>query len=189
MILDQPTSPNDNARRTPTKIVEAVRELFGGVISLDPCSDEQAQHSVRAEHYICPPNNGLTAPWQGSVFCNPPGGLLKLPECTPCKGTRTPGATSSVAVWWAKLLHEYEQGKVTQAVYVCFNLEAFRNTQKFAAKPCQAFPHCVPRERLEYPSSGEGRSNAPGGASAIVYLGQNNERFVEIFSRFGYVRV
>src|SRR3990167_7587546 len=62
---------------TPKKYVDAVKEVFGGKIHLDPCSNE---HSiVKAEtEYLLPENNGLVDSWNfPTVYINPPYGRDK----------------------------------------------------------------------------------------------------------------
>jgi hypothetical protein len=170
--------PADNERRTPVEIVETARRVLGR-IDLDPASDADANRLVRATNYYDETDNGLDQNWYYKVFLNPPGGKVRLP------GDKRD--SSKAAIWWAKLLSEVEKGNTTEAIFVCFNLEAMLNTQQFGLVPVQAFPYCVPRKRLAYPSSGTGKSKSPPGASAIVYLGASPDRFKDEFSKFGYI--
>jgi hypothetical protein len=181
-------TPQDNERRTPAHIVELARKVLG-TIDLDPATDEAATQTIRATQTYCQREDGLHQHWHGRVFLNPPGGLVDphtLLQLQP--KTHAKGALSSAAVWWAKLVHEYSAGRVTQAIYVSFNLESMLNTQKFGA-PIQACPFCVPRKRLSYPSSCGEKSASPPGASAIVYLGPDPTLFESVFSEVGYVRL
>lgn len=59
---------------TPDDIIEAVRKVFGGNISLDPCWNQWS--SVKPEvAYVLPKNDGLEDTWGfPSVFVNPPYG-------------------------------------------------------------------------------------------------------------------
>jgi ParB family transcriptional regulator, chromosome partitioning protein len=173
------TLPADNARRTPQIIVDAAREVLGR-IDLDPASDELANLTVKAAKIYTKTDDGLTKYWSGNVFLNPPGGHVKL------DGFKYRQSRS--ALWWACLLHHYQSGNIYKAVFVAYNLEAFLNTQRWGT-PCQAYPFCVPRERLSFPGSVPGNSESPPGASAIVYLGPEVEKFKAVFSKIGYVRV
>jgi hypothetical protein len=157
-----------------------------GEIDLDPASDEDANQIIRAARIYTKADQGLWQSWSGRVFLNPPGGLLDphtLKQLPP--KARVPGVLSSAAVWWCKLVTEFDAGRVSAAVYVSFNLESMLNTQKFC-RPIQAFPFCVPRKRLEYPSSNGGHTNAPQGASAIVYIGPDTQKFRSVFSEIGW---
>lgn len=56
---------------TPESILGAVREMFGGDIDLDPCTDEE--NPVRAKTFYAPPEDGCTLSWDyPTVFCSPP---------------------------------------------------------------------------------------------------------------------
>jgi hypothetical protein len=59
---------------TPPKYVNAIRKFFGGIIELDPCSNE---HSiVRADvEYMLPKVDGLREEWNyRTIYVNPPYG-------------------------------------------------------------------------------------------------------------------
>lgn len=170
---------NDSNRRTPAHILDAAREVLGE-IDLDPASDADAQALVQAKaHFILDEGlGGLEMAWYGRIWLNPPGGYIKLP------GVK--GRLSSASVWWNKLLTEYQSGRVIEALFLAFTLEAFRTCQKWG-KPPQAFSFCVPKARLEFPSSdGSDDAKSPPAASAIIYLGPNVERFRAVFGEIGW---
>lgn len=59
---------------TPKLIVETVRDVFGGIIRLDPCSNEGSIVHAASE-YLLPYNDGLEDSWDyPSIFVNPPYG-------------------------------------------------------------------------------------------------------------------
>lgn len=62
---------------TPQKYVSAVREVFGGEISLDPCSNKWS--IVQAEtSYQLPERDGLRESWNyPTIYVNPPYGADK----------------------------------------------------------------------------------------------------------------
>lgn len=187
---------------TPSLIVEPVRRVLGG-IDLDPASCAAANETVQATHYLS--ESGLAVPWgpMGAlslglvgaptrVFLNPPGGKLSTKTLEPIESG--PGY-SSAAVWWAKLHDEWRAGRVECAIFVCFSLNVFQNTQadELATPPPQAFPFCVPRKRVQY--AGPGARSGPPHPSAIVYLPPHGrdvsdfvDRFREQFSPLGFVR-
>jgi hypothetical protein len=182
-----PCPPADNERRTPDWIIASARTVLG-TIDLDPASDLDANERVGAIDYFDMEDNGLDHFWYGKVFLNPPGGKLD-PE-TLLQSKNGYRALSSSAVWWGKLLHEMKLGNTTEAIYVAFNLEAMLNTQNIgAAYPIQEFTFCVPARRVEYPSKHGAKSKTPGGATAIVYLGDNQKMFFNEFSKHGYVKL
>ena len=57
---------------TPSKYLSSVRHTFGGGIDLDPASSAIANQTVQAKTYWAQQDDGLTKPWFGSVFLNPP---------------------------------------------------------------------------------------------------------------------
>lgn len=173
-------NPPDNARLTPQEVIDVVLELFGQ-IDIDPASDQEANERIGAKEILTKEDNGLNAAWHGRVFLNPPGGKTEL-----LLGNKLQQASIS-ALWWAKLLSEVEQGRTTEALFVCFNLEAMLNTQKWAPLPIQAFPYCVPSYRLKYKSRNGGNTNSPGGASALVYVGDRWREFHDAFQTLGFV--
>lgn len=58
----------NNSWRTPLDLAQDVRDLFGGSIGLDPCTEEV--NPLRAETYYT--KDGLLLPWQDRTWCNPP---------------------------------------------------------------------------------------------------------------------
>ena len=162
---------------TPTYILDMAHKVMGG-IDLDPASSADANVNVRAAQYL--ERDGLSQPWCGRVWLNPPGGCLNPKTMLPAKT-----GISSAAVWWTKLVGAHALGSVTEALFLAFTLELFRTGQRFCEPP-QAFPFCVPEDRIKFPSSCGKNVNQPAAASAIVYLGPNVQRFREVFGRLGY---
>lgn len=173
-------SSASNEHYTPPAIVEACRSAMGA-IDLDPCSCELAQEVVKAEYYYS--HSALFLGWgdpeahePARVFLNPPGGLIDPRTLQPAKpGTR--GAKSSLAVYWAKLWNEWQIGNVSEACFVCFNLEVLRTTQdpELGSAPCLDFPIVYLRERPKYwnastPVDKRGQHGAPSHPGAVVYM-------------------
>ena len=198
MASDARHLAQDSSRRTPDHILVMAREVMGA-IDLDPASDPEAQERVRAKVWYGPGSfyaeDGLSWKWDlgclavepTKVWLNPPGGMLDKVTLQPRQGGR--GAVSSMAVWWANLVHEFEAGRVSEFLFLSFTLEGLLNTQKRGSRPLQSFPFCVPSSRLEFPSSNGGNSSQPAAGSAIAYGGPNVDRFVQVFSRIGHVVV
>lgn len=143
---------------TPAEIVEAAREVLGA-LDLNPASCERANETVRAARFYSPKQDGLKRPWFGRLWMNPPYGRF-------------------IALWVARLVHEYEKGNVTEAVAL---LPARVDTAWFAR--LDAYPRCHIRGRLKF-------NNVENGApfpSAVFYFGPDPEHFRAVFGRFGKV--
>jgi hypothetical protein len=172
--------------RTPTEVLDAVKELFGGSISLDAASDENAQKRVGALRWLGSEFDALSSPWPEaeSIFLNPPGGKV--------------GKESQTKLFWNKLVDEVNlrmghngRNKHGHAVFLAFSMEALQTCQD-QGSAMLSFPLCVPNKRLRFvPSDETVVAKSPSHANVIVYVpGYKDEtkRFVEIFSRFGACR-
>lgn len=172
---------------TPQDVIEAARSLLGSV-DLDPASSAQANERVRATRFIDRNEDGLTSSWGTvespvTVFLNPPGSK---------KGNR-----SVSALFWERLMREYEAGTVQEAVFVGFSLEQLQTTQgKGVLSMCQ-FPFCVPAKRLRFVDPAGSGKDSPSHANVIVYVPPRFEsmrmngiqEFEERFEPFGAVIV
>ena len=59
---------------TPPKYINAVKNVFGGEIALDPCSNKKSIVGARVE-YMLPEADGLKASWDyRTIYVNPPYG-------------------------------------------------------------------------------------------------------------------
>lgn len=70
---EQHRDPRTDECYSPDWAVEWARAAMGG-IDLDPASCEEAQRTVRADHYYTAEDDGLTREWFGRVWLNPPWG-------------------------------------------------------------------------------------------------------------------
>jgi len=184
----------DNARRTPVWLLTAARELMGS-ITLDPASDPEAQMQVRAAGWYGPGQvitNGLSVPWYGRVWLNPPGGKYDAQTLLP----KAHGlGLSSAAVWWHKLTVEYLQGNVDQALFLCFSLNVFRTGQWPQTPAPYEFPFLVFKDRIRFAGSDGSKGESPNVDSALVYLPPRAgtetalTRFALIFGQYGKVRI
>ena len=160
---------------TPSIYVEAARNVMGK-IDLDPASCHDANVIVQAMHYYTKEENGLSKPFYGCVWCNPPYG--------------TKNGRSNQGMWVRRLIEDYEQGHIEQAIILT---NAATDTRWFHA--LFAYPICFTEGRINYfspihktdiaMSRPERGTNTHG--SAFTYLGENRSRFIEIFSQFGTI--
>lgn len=169
-------SSKTNEHYTPAHVVEAARALMGG-FDLDPASCAEANETIRADSYYRIMEDGLSMPWFGRVWLNPPGGNVKLingrwiaagNENKGAKGRRE----SSMQVWWDHLVEQWQSLKIKEAFFVAFTLEILRSSQ--ASKlPVQAFPRCYPKQRLRF------GGDSPTHANVLVYLPPIGERLAD----------
>lgn len=157
-------SSESNEWYTPSKYVEAVRRVLGE-IDLDPASSDEANEIVKARSYYTKEDDGLSRDWYGRVFMNPPYGKL-------------------AGKFVEKLVQEYRNGRVTQAIAL-LNSNA---TETRWFKPLWDFTLCFTDHRIHFipPKGRENRYRATHG-SVFVYMGENLHQFWREFSKFGHV--
>jgi DNA N-6-adenine-methyltransferase (Dam) len=155
-------SSKSNEWYTPSVYIAAARAVMG-MVDLDPASCALANETVCANRFYCKENNGLMYPWYGCVWLNPPYG-------------KTNGE-SNQGIWTCKLISEYRIGRVKQAVEL---VNAAVDTGWF--QELWQFPICFPSGRISFYGS---PSSNPAHANAFVYLGPNEQKFVETFEQFG----
>jgi hypothetical protein len=59
---------------TPARVVDVVREVAGGEIGCDPCSNATSIVGARVEYRLDRNQNGLELPWSSLTYINPPYG-------------------------------------------------------------------------------------------------------------------
>lgn len=157
---------------TPPKYVEAVREFFGGEISLDPCSNEYS--IVRASvEYRLPHSDGLAEPWDApTVFVNPPYGRDKE------RGT-------GIGDWLRKCSEARSQfrSEVLALVPVAPNTRHWKDFV-FRSADGVAFLYDT---RLRFLENGQNVGKGAPMSCAMIYWGTRYERFETMFMRFGAV--
>jgi len=154
---------------SPPDVVEAARRVMGG-IDLDPASSEEANKIVRATKYFTVNDDGLLHDWHGRVFLNPPYGLD--PD----------NHQSNTGLWTARLLKEFRDGKVTEAV-----LLVAAGTDRTWFWQLWDFPICFFRKRLKFNYAPGAKLGKPIHGSAAIYLGPNIDGFVREFGSGGRV--
>jgi len=170
MTLPQHLSTK-NEHYTPWELVKLVRRTMGE-IDLDPCSDEIGNQTVLAHKYYTKKQNGLSSPWRGKVFCNPPGGKM--------------GNKSRKKLFWEKLCQEWMAGNVKEAVFLAFSIEFLQVGQGCYISPT-CFPICIPEKRIQFLGCDGKKQKQPIHANAIIYIPGNKGTFVEEFLKIGDV--
>lgn len=193
---------------TPAEYADAAREVFGGAITLDPASCDEANALIRAESFYTEDMDGLRLPWRGSVFVNPPGG-------------RNSGG-SLVPQFWRKLVAEYntpDASPVKEAIWIGYSVEQLQTLQNcgIVSPLALASAICYPRKRIAFVENAAMREqrvakeinrrggssldaaaqaalaskigkSSPSHANYVAYLGPDERKFRAVFSRFGDCR-
>jgi len=134
-----------------------------GGIDIDPATS--AGNPTGATIYYTKETDGLSKPWVGRLWLNPPYGL-------------------GLARWMHKLIEELEQGRVSQVI--C--LIPVRTGAKWFHRLCgRGASLCFPRPiKFVNGLTGEQKATALM-PNVIVYLGDRHEEFRKAFQRFGLI--
>jgi ParB family chromosome partitioning protein len=153
---------------TPAEYVEAARAVMGG-IDVDPASCALANETIKAARFFTKDDSGLSTPWPGRVFVNPPGGLVRE--------------------FWRHLVAGYIFGQVTEAIWIGYSLQQLQTLQTDGRGPASRADFiCYPRKRIAFVNEQGMPSKAPTHANYIAYMGPNADQFAIHFIRFGEVR-
>ena len=157
---------------TPPDFLALAREVMGG-IDLDPASCEAAQANVKAKRFYTAEDNGLSRPWKGRVWLNPPY------------------SRDLIGAFVDRLVAEVEAGRVTEALLLTHNNSDTRWFQAAGAK-CAAL--ALPSGRINFwgPKGGVAAPQEKSGATqgqALFYFGPQRDRFVQVFRPLGLALV
>ena len=159
----------NNERYTPEYIIELARKAMGG-IDIDPASCKDANRRlVKADQYFDKEMNGLIQEWNGKVWLNPPYGR---------------GLIESFV---DKLLHEYREGRTTQAIVLTHNAS---ETRWYGRLLEESTAICIVLGRIRfYAMSDNNEVYQPKGGPLqgqfITYIGNDWERFCDTFKALG----
>jgi phage N-6-adenine-methyltransferase len=152
----------ENEWYTPPEYLGAARAVMGG-IDLDPASSDIAQEAVKASIYYTRENDGLSKPWAGRVWMNPPY------------------SSDLIGRFVMKLCDHFVDGDVTQAIVLVNDAMETAWAQRLSE---EASAVCFPSARLKFLDL-NGKPGAPLQGQAAFYLGQDASRFGHIFASFG----
>jgi hypothetical protein len=141
---------------TPPEVINRVVKLFG-TIELDPCSNSREHPNVPALAHLVQDDNGLSQPWRGKVYMNPPYGR-------------------EIEPWVSKLVSEHACGNVAEAVAL---VPARVDTEWF--RQFRDFPVCFFKWTPEIQRSSE-RSPVSVGR---MLPGQGHRSFLCLLFRHG----
>ena len=147
---------------SPDALVEAARAVFDGTIDCDPASSAAANERIKATTFYTIYENGLTRPWRGTIWLNPP--------------------YSTWGPWAAKLVAEYDVGNVEAAIALAET--RVTTARYFARLVAKSAAILKMKGRLKFwgPVAG-----APDEGHELYYLGANAARFALHFGQFGTI--
>lgn len=155
---------------TPPKYVNAVHTFFGAPPELDPCSNEYSIVGARTEWRL-PFQDGLELSWNASsIYVNPPYGADRT------RGTR-------IRDWLKKCSDAYHtnQAEVLALVPVAANTRHWKEcVWASAVGVCFLYD-----TRLKFLEDGADVGKGAPMACAVVYWGEQFERFASVFRLFG----
>lgn len=190
-----------NEHYTVTEVVEAYCQV-AGYINLDPFSCSEANQVVKAQTFYSLELglNGFIEPWNGNIFCNPPGSFVNKETFLPSKR-----GASSMALSFDKAEEEYLSGRAKQVLFVAFSLELITKRPNVFK-----YPLCfVNRDglvknshiitgggRLKYMNANMQVQSSPTHGTFFIYMPLRNEEsshtdiptltnFLDVFSQFG----
>lgn len=148
---------------TPQEFTDAARRVMGE-IDLDPASNKFANEKIGAINYYTKEQDGLILPWKGRIWMNPPFGVI-------------------IKRFIEKLCIEFASGNVTEAIVLTNNAT---ETNWFKRMTEHASIVCFVCHRISFWHQDRKKGTALQGQT-ITYFGQNHERFVNEFSKFGFI--
>lgn len=154
----------DNEWYTPSEFVEAARQAMGN-IDIDPASSAIANETVKADKFFTKKDDGLSQPWYGAVWCNPPY------------------AQPLIAQFAEAIVSRYESGEIQQA---CVLVNNATETKWFQYLLSVANMVCFPASRIRFISP-DNKKSAPLQGQAIIYIGTRRSEFAKAFAQFGTV--
>lgn len=154
----------ENEWYTPKEYIDAARKVLG-VIQLDPASSKAANKTVKAKTYYTIQDDGLSKPWAGTVWMNPPY------------------ASELVTKFAAKLVEHVNELDVEEAIVLVNNAT---ETAWFRALAGIASAIIFPNSRVKFIDRLGDAVGAPLQGQAVIYIGDKPQVFVDEFSKFGW---
>lgn len=155
----------ENEWYTPDEILNLARETLGG-IDLDPASSAIANERVRASMFYTKDDDGLSKPWSGRVWMNPP-------YAQPLIGDFAEAVAS-----------KYEAREIDAACVLVNNATETRWFQRMLEL---ASAVCFLRGRVKFVSPSGEANGAPLQGQAVIYFGGKKDEFCRRFSEIGRV--
>lgn len=158
-VLTANTGNRHDCWNTPVQFVGDVVKFFGGTVDLDPCSNSEvkSEQNVPANRVYTIETNGLAHDWVAdSVFMNHP--------------------YSNSDQWVPYAALQYESGNAKELVLL---IKVDISTKWWQS--ISKYPWVAVNTRMKFGGAG---SAAPF-QSGIIYLGNDLDRFKQVFGKYG----
>jgi ParB family chromosome partitioning protein len=153
---------------TPKWVIDRARSMMGS-IDLDPASSEFANRIIRADKFYTESDNGLSRPWYGNVWLNPPYGR-------------------KTSIWIDKLISEWNLGNLNQAIVLINSV-----TDRKWFHILWMFPLCFVYNRIKFLDPFGIAQTSPTHGNVIIYISRiplpENQRikFYENYNDIGHI--
>lgn len=158
-------TPEDQEWYTPQYILDKVYNVFP--VSLDPCSE--GKQRVDADIHYTKEDNGLSIPWSGCVFMNPPYGR-------------------EIGKWVKKFLEEWNSGNIQDAMLL---VPVKTDTNWWYQLSQHLDCWCAVHSRIKFISPDLEKQTTTGTfASAMILFTRDTEvrsKFCAQFSDMGFI--
>jgi hypothetical protein len=157
---------------TPKKLIVAVKQVFGGQIDLDPCSNEFSIVGANTE-FMLTHQDGLQQSWNyKTIYVNPP------------YGSDTERGTT-IKNWYCKIAEAYIKhgAEIIVLVPVAPNTAHWKKyVFPIASAICFLYD-----TRLKFLIKGSENNKGAPMACCCIYYGERQSVFADVFSEFGAV--
>lgn len=164
-LTQGPTVANgsgDQENYTPQSVIDNVRKVLGA-IDLDPASCETAQRIVKAKRYFTEEDDGLSKPWTGRVFLNPPYQMPQIRNFTDKLIAELPNIESAILLTNNNTDTKWFHKCARAATLICFT---------------------AGRIHFYTPDIAE---TQPTNGQSFFYFGNEPSKFIEVFRSVGFI--
>jgi len=159
-------STGENEWYTPEKYINAARSVMGD-IDVDPASSDIANQIVKAKKYYTINDNGLTKPWSGRVWMNPPYSQPLINEFS------------------QTFVDKYNSGEIKEACVLTNNATETIWLQVLLSICDQV---CFIKGRIKFIDVKGMTRLSPLQGQLILYFGKNVAVFYNYFNVFGIIK-
>jgi len=160
------SNSGNNHWYTPAVYIEAARSCMG-TIDIDPASSEMANQTVKATKFFTAEQNGLEQSWSaGSCWLNPPY------------------SADLIGKFAEAVSSKYESGEIQTA---CILVNNATDTAWFQRMMGVASAICFLSRRVKFIDMEGKPSGAPLQGQAVLYMGENPDKFMSCFDTLGAV--